>query len=35
MQVHKLLVDTAPPLLTAKSWAVVDGKTGDILFGKN
>lgn len=34
MLVHKLLVDLAPPFVTAKSWAISDGRTGEILFGK-
>ena len=34
MLVHKLLVDLAPPFVTAKSWAICDGRTGEILFGK-
>ncbi|TNV77075.1 hypothetical protein FGO68_gene8001 [Halteria grandinella] len=34
MLVHKLLVDLAPPFVTAKSWAIMDGRTGEILFGK-
>jgi D-alanyl-D-alanine carboxypeptidase (penicillin-binding protein 5/6) len=34
MLVHKLLVDLAPPFATAKAWAIVDGKSGDVLFGK-
>ena len=34
MLVHKLLVDLAPPFVTAKSWAILDGRTGEILFGK-
>jgi D-alanyl-D-alanine carboxypeptidase (penicillin-binding protein 5/6) len=34
MLVHKLLVDMAPPFVTAKSWAIMDGRTGEILFGK-
>ena len=27
-------MDLAPPYVTAKAWAIVDGRTGDILFGK-
>jgi len=34
MLVHKLLVDLAPPFVTAKSWSISDGRTGEILFGK-
>lgn len=34
MLVHKLLVDLAPPFVTAKSWSIMDGRTGEILFGK-
>jgi D-alanyl-D-alanine carboxypeptidase len=34
MLVHKLLVDLAPPFVTAKSWSICDGRTGEILFGK-
>ena len=34
MLIHKLLVDLAPPFVTAKSWAICDGRTGEILFGK-
>ena len=34
MLVHKLLVDLAPPFVTAKSWAICDCRTGEILFGK-
>ncbi len=34
MLVHKLLVDLTPPFVTAKSWAIMDGRTGEILFGK-
>ena len=34
MIVHKLLVDLAPPFVTAKSWSIMDGRTGEILFGK-
>ena len=34
MLIHKLLIDLAPPFVTAKSWAICDGRTGEILFGK-
>jgi D-alanyl-D-alanine carboxypeptidase (penicillin-binding protein 5/6) len=34
MLVHKLLVDLAPPFVTAKSWGIMDARTGEILFGK-
>ena len=34
MLVHKLLVDLAPPFVTAKCWSIMDGRTGEILFGK-
>ena len=34
MLVHKLLVDLAPPFVTAKNWSIMDGRTGEILFGK-
>ena len=34
MLVHKLLVDLAPPFVTAKNWSICDGRTGEILFGK-
>ena len=34
MLVHKLLTDLAPPYVTAKHWAILDGRTGEILFGK-
>ena len=34
MLVHKLLMDLAPPFVTAKAWSVLDGRTGEILFGK-
>ena len=34
MLVHKLLTDLAPPYVTAKHWATLDGRTGEILFGK-
>lgn len=34
MLVHKLLVDLAPPFVTAKGWAIMDARTGEILFGK-
>ena len=34
MLVHKLLNDLAPPYVTAKQWAILDGRTGEILFGK-
>ena len=30
----KLLNDLPPPSVTAKSWSIVDGKSGDVLFGK-
>ena len=34
MLVHKLIFYLAPAFVTAKSWAIYDGKTGVILFGK-
>ena len=35
MDVQKIFGDLAPPSCTAKSWAIYDGNTGEILFGKN
>jgi len=29
-----VLNELPPPLITAKSWSITDGKTGEVLFGK-
>jgi D-alanyl-D-alanine carboxypeptidase (penicillin-binding protein 5/6) len=35
MLVTGLLKELAPPYVSSKSWAVVDGRTGDVIFGRN
>lgn len=34
MLVQKVLNELPPPFITAKSWSITDGKTGEVLFGK-
>jgi serine-type D-Ala-D-Ala carboxypeptidase (penicillin-binding protein 5/6) len=34
MLVQQIIGDLAPPATTAKSWSILDGRTGEVLFGK-
>jgi len=34
MLVQKVLNELPPPLITAKSWSITDGRTGEVIFGK-
>ena len=33
-EIKKIIIDLSPPFISAKSWAIADGHTGHILFGR-
>ena len=34
VDIRKILTGLSPPFISAKSWAIADGRTGRVLFGK-
>lgn len=34
LEIRKILTELSPPFISAKSWAIADGHTGQVLFGK-
>lgn len=34
IEIRKILTELSPPFISAKSWAIADGRTGQVLFGR-